>query len=50
MTGIVASGNEIGVDIVVLGSCIIGPLIAGAIYWFGIRSARRHDAQHPPGG
>jgi hypothetical protein len=45
-----ASGSQLGVDIVILLAVIAGPLIAGAIYWFGLRSARRHDAQHPPRG
>jgi hypothetical protein len=49
VAGILGSGSQIGVDVVVLLGVIAGPLIAGLIYWFGLRSARRHDAQHPPG-
>jgi hypothetical protein len=33
--------------VVLLGASLLGPVLAIAIYWFGIRSARRHDQAHP---
>jgi hypothetical protein len=33
--------------VVLLGASFLGPVLAIAIYWFGLRSARRHDEAHP---
>jgi hypothetical protein len=41
------AGSDIAVDVVVGATVIFAPLAALAIYWFGLRSARRHDEQHP---
>jgi hypothetical protein len=34
---------------VLLGSAIVPPVLALAVYWFGFRLARRHDDEHPDG-
>ena len=28
---------------------VLGLVVTVGIYWFGLRSARRHDEEHPPG-
>jgi hypothetical protein len=33
--------------VVLLSASFLGPILAIAIYWFGMRSARRHDRAHP---
>ena len=39
----VAAGSGIAVDVFVTAALLFGPLLAVAIYWFGLRSARKHD-------
>jgi hypothetical protein len=34
-------------NIVFAGAAVVGPIVAIAIFWFGLRSARRHDQAHP---
>ena len=36
-------------SVVLLASAIVPVVLAGAVYWFGFRLARRHDEQHPEG-
>ena len=40
-----ATGSSIGIDVVVTAAVLLGPLLAIAIFWFGLRNARRHDEQ-----
>ena len=42
----VASGSGIAFEVVVAAAVLLGPLVAIAIFWFGLRSARRHDERH----
>lgn len=41
------ASNQTATTVVLLGASLLGPILAVAIYWFGIRSARRHDQAHP---
>jgi hypothetical protein len=40
-----ATGSSVGIDVVVTAAVLLGPLLAIAIFWFGLRNARRHDEQ-----
>jgi hypothetical protein len=40
------ASSATALSIVFLAVAILGPVIAVAIYWFGLRSARRHDDQN----
>jgi hypothetical protein len=46
LAGTMLAGSNIGVDVVVTAAVILGPLAAIAIFWIGLRSARKHDERH----
>jgi hypothetical protein len=35
--------NDTAMNVVVAGAALVGPLLAIAIFWFGLRHARKHD-------
>jgi hypothetical protein len=37
------AGNDGAMNALVVAAVFAGPLLAVAIFWFGLRSARRHD-------
>ena len=43
-----AAGSDVAVNAVVLAAVFLGPLLAVAIFWLGIRHARKHDAPNGP--
>jgi hypothetical protein len=43
-----ATGSDAAMNVVVGAAVLLGPLLAVAIYWVGIRHARRHDRQDHP--
>jgi hypothetical protein len=45
LAAMLASGNAVAMDVVVTVAVLLGPLLAIAIFWFGLRHARRHDEQ-----
>jgi hypothetical protein len=40
------ASSATALSVVFLLVAILGPVIAVGIYWFGMRSARRHDENH----
>ena len=38
-----AAANDAAMNALVVAAVFAGPLLAVAIFWFGLRSARRHD-------
>jgi len=40
------TSNE-AMNVVFGAAAVVGPILAIAIFWFGLRSARRHDRAHP---
>lgn|GEM_PF-6922946 len=48
MTGILAASSQTGIDVVMIAAVFGAPVVAAAIYVFGFRSARKHDAENPP--
>ena len=44
-----AAGSGVALNAIVIAAVALGPLLAIAILWLGIRHARRHDGQnqHP---
>jgi hypothetical protein len=45
---VLGASSETATTVVLVAASFLGPILAIAIYWFGIRSARRHDEAHPP--
>jgi hypothetical protein len=41
------ASSSAATTVVLLAASFLGPILAIAIYWFGMRSARRHDQAHP---
>jgi hypothetical protein len=39
------TASNVAVDVVVTAAVILGPLLAIAIFWLGLRNARKHDEQ-----
>ncbi|HVA29881.1 MAG TPA: hypothetical protein VMU58_01305 [Gaiellaceae bacterium] len=44
----VAASAGIVMNVVILAAVILGPVVSIAIFWLGIRSARRHDERNSP--
>jgi len=42
----VVAGAGTTLNIVILLVAVLGPVVAIGIFWFGLRSARRHDERH----
>jgi hypothetical protein len=42
------ASSATALSVVFLLMAILGPIAAIAIFWFGLRSARRHDERHGP--
>jgi hypothetical protein len=42
-----AAGSDTAVNVVVIAAVLLAPLLAIAIFWIGLRHARRHDEQNP---
>jgi hypothetical protein len=42
----VVAGSDMAVNVFVGAVVLFAPLAAIAIFWFGLRSARRHDEKH----
>jgi hypothetical protein len=40
------AGSDAVVNAIVVAAVIAGPLVAIAIFWFGLRHARKHDEQN----
>jgi hypothetical protein len=38
------AANDNAMNVIVVAAAIVGPLLAVAIFWFGLRHARKHDA------
>jgi high-affinity Fe2+/Pb2+ permease len=36
--------NDSAMNVIVVAAAVVGPLLAIAIFWFGLRHARKHDA------
>jgi hypothetical protein len=43
-----AAGSDVAINAVVIAAVAIGPLLAIAIFWLGIRHARKHDGRNHP--
>jgi uncharacterized integral membrane protein len=41
-----AASSNLPLNVVFLVVAIMGPVVAIAIFWFGLRSARKHDEQN----
>jgi hypothetical protein len=44
---VLGASSETATTVVLDAASFLGPILAIAIYWFGLRSARRHDEAHP---
>jgi hypothetical protein len=42
------ASSATALSVVIVLAAILGPVIAVGIFWFGLRSARRHDERHGP--
>jgi len=40
-----AAGSDAAVNAIVVAAVVLGPLVAIAIFWLGLRHARKHDEQ-----
>jgi hypothetical protein len=38
-----AAGSDTAMNAVVIAGVLLGPVLAGAIFWFGLRHSRKHD-------
>jgi hypothetical protein len=43
-----AAGSDVAVNVIVIAAVILGPVLAVAIIWVGLRHARRHDEENQP--
>ena len=42
------AGSDVAINALVIAAVLVGPLLAIAIFWFGLRHARKHDSAEPP--
>jgi hypothetical protein len=45
---VLAAGSDVAVNAIVVAAVVLGPLLAIAIFWLGLRHARRADQSTEP--
>jgi hypothetical protein len=43
---LLAAGSDTAVNVIVIAAVVLGPVLAVAIVWLGLRHARKHDEEN----